>query len=250
MARVIAIANQKGGVAKTTTVAALGAALVDLGQRVVLVDLDAQACLTFAVGVHPDDVVATVTDVLVRGVPVREAMVDTADGARLLPADVTLAGVDSALLDRPERDLTLRRALMPVADEVDVVLIDCSPSLGVLTLNALAAADTVVVPMTADMLSHRGVGQVLDTVADVKRLLNPGLRVAGVLATMVDIRTAHARAVLDDVTTRYDVELLAAVPRSIRVAESAALGRSVIRTSPRSRVTQVYRDVARILISR
>ncbi len=247
MARVLAIANQKGGVAKTTTVAALGAALRQLDRRVLLVDLDAQACLTFALGVDTDRIAATVADVLLTGMDPAAVTVTTAEGMDLLPADESLAGVDAALLHRSNRDHVLGRALQGLRVAYDDIIIDCSPSLGLLTLNALAAADELIIPMTAEMLGHRAVGQILDTAADVRELLNPRLRVLGVLPTMVDARTAHARDIISDVATRYGVPLLPVIPRSVRVGEAPARGRSVLAASPRTKVAAAYRELAAVL---
>jgi chromosome partitioning protein len=247
VARVLAVANQKGGVAKTTTAAALATAFVESGRRVLLVDLDAQACLTFALGVDADAVVAGSHDVLL-GRPVAEAVLCTAEGVDLLPATIELAGADAALLARPGRDLALRTALQPVAGDYDDVVVDCSPSLGVLTLNALAAADEVLVPLSAEMLGHRAVGQLLDTVEDVRRVLNPRLRVVGLLPTMVDLRTSHAREVVADLAGRYGLPVLGPVPRSVRVAEAPARGRSVLATASRSAAATAYREVAAELL--
>lgn len=246
MARTLAIANQKGGVAKTTTVAALGAALAERGRRVLLVDLDAQSSLTFALGVDADEVECSVYDVLL-GTPAADAVLATEERCDLLPASIDLAAADAALMVRPGRDFVLRSALEPLAEDYDDILLDCSPSLGVLTLNALTAADELMIPMAAEMLSHRAVGQLLDTVADVRRLLNPGLVVTGILPTMVDIRTAHAREVLDDLGERYGLPVLAPVPRSVRVAEAPAKGRSVVSTARSSTAARAYRALAETL---
>ncbi len=246
MAVITAVANQKGGVAKTTTVAALGAALVRLGRRVLLVDLDPQASLSFALGVDPDAVLASSYDVLL-GCPLADAVVGTTEGMDLVPATIDLAGAEAALLDRSDRIRVLRQALVPARDAFEDILLDCSPTLGVLTLNALAAADRVVIPMAAEMLSHRAVGQLIDTVADVRATVNPDLTVAGLLPTMVDSRTAHARDVLADVTERYELPVLAAIPRSVRVAEAPMRGQSIVATSRGSKAARAYLSVARQL---
>lgn len=258
MSRVLAIANQKGGVAKTTTAAALATAFHERGRRVLMVDLDSQACLTFALGVGLDgsddeEAVAGAEDRVgshgvMLGRSVAAAVVTTAEGVDLVPATLDLAGVDAALSGRRGRDLVLREALADVADDYDDVVLDCSPSLGVLTLNALAAADEVLVPLTAEMLGHRAVGQLLDTVEDVKELLNPGLEVVGLLPTMVDLRTAHARQVVADLSERYGLPVLGPVPRSVRVAEAPARGRSVLATASRSTAAVAYREVADALL--
>ena len=250
MGRVLAVANQKGGVAKTTTVASLGAAFAEQGLRVLLVDLDAQACLTFSLGVDPDALDVGVNEVLLGRVPMDDALLEITEKVDLLPSTIDLAGAEAALLGRPGREYALRTALAPVGDGYDVVLLDCSPSLGVLTLAALTAADEVIIPMQCEMLSHRGVGQLLDTIADVTRLLNADLCVRGILPTMYDARTTHARAVLADVAQRYELPVLEPpIPRSVRFAEAPAVGRSILVTAAGSRGAEAYRDVATALAS-
>ncbi len=249
---VVSVANQKGGVAKTTSVASLGAAFVELGKRVLLVDLDAQACLTFSLGVDPDEVELSINDVLVgRRVPVPDVIVACADGIDLVPSTIELAGAEAQLLPRPGREYVLRSALEPVRSDYDVILVDCSPSLGVLTLNALTASQGLIVPMVCEMLSHRGVGQLLDTVADVQAILNPALEVYGILPTLFDGRSNHARAVLADVGERYKMPVLSPpIPKTVRFAEAPAVGRSILKTSRSSKGAQAYREVAKSLLPR
>jgi chromosome partitioning protein len=246
--RTLAVANSKGGVGKTTTVVSLGAAFVEQGLRVLLVDLDSQACLTFCLGIDPEDGGTGAFDLLIGTRPVADVVVRVWDGLDLIPSSVDLSAAEPVLLPRSEREFVLRTALDGVRDAYDVVLLDCSPSLGILTLNALAAADEVIVPMQCEMLGHRGVGQLLDTVDDVRRLLNPCLTVRGILPTMVDVRVVHTRAVLQDVTDRYDVPVLdPPIPRSIRFAEAPAAGRPVLVTASGSTGAMAYRAVARSL---
>ncbi|MFC3686718.1 ParA family protein [Aquipuribacter hungaricus] len=252
MSRVLAVANSKGGVAKTTTAAALATAFRARGRRVLLVDLDPQACLTFALGADlGEDGAPTVVDVLAGRSGVRDAVVVTAEDVHLVPAGIELAGSEAALAGVPDRETVLRRALAEVAGDYDDVVLDCSPSLGLLTVGALTAADEVLVPLAAEMLGHRAVGQLLDTVADVRAHLNPSLVVVGLLPTMVDLRGAHARAVVDDLGPRYDLPVLGPVPRSVRVAEAPARGLSVLGAAGRSSAAQAYRQVAdRLLVGR
>jgi chromosome partitioning protein len=250
-AAVIAVANQKGGVAKTTSVASLGAAFAEHGKRVLLVDLDAQACLTFSLGVDPDEVATSINEVLLGKVDAAEALIACEDGVDLLPSVIELAGAEAQLLPRPGREYVLRSALEPVLEAYDVVLLDCSPSLGVLTLNALTAARGLVIPMPCEMLSHRGVGQLLDTVTDVQRILNPDLEVLGILPTMFDGRSNHAQAVLADVGERYQLPVLSPpIPKTVRFAEAPAVGRSILTTSRSSKGAQAYREVAGELLTR
>ena len=246
--RILAVANQKGGVAKTTTVASLGAALADLGLRTLVVDLDPQACLTFSLGFDPDAIELSVHDVLLGRISAGMAIQTTADGLALLPSTIDLSGTEAALLTRTGREFILRGALEDVTGSYDVILLDCPPSLGVLTLGALTAADDVLIPMQCETLSHRGVGQLLDTVHDVQRLTNPRLRVMGVLPTLYDARTTHAKAVLHDVSTRYGLDVLCPpIAKSVRFAEAPAAGRSILHTAAATPGAKAYRAHARIL---
>ncbi len=223
------MANQKGGVAKTTTVASLGAAMAEKGRRVLLVDLDAQGCLTFSLGQDPDKLPVSVHEVLLGDVEPNAALVTTVEGMTLLPANIDLAGAEAMLLMRAGREYALKRALAKLSDQFDVVIIDCPPSLGVLTLNGLTAADEVIVPLQCETLAHRGVGQFLRTVADVQQITNPDLRLLGALPTLYDSRTTHTRDVLLDVADRYDLPVLAPpIPRTVRFAEASASGSSVL----------------------
>ncbi len=247
----IALANQKGGVAKTTSVASIGAALAELGRRVLLVDLDPQACLTFSLGVDPDTVESSIHDVLTGRAEVGDVIVTCEEGVDLVPSTIDLAGAEAMLLPRPGREYVLRSALEGLDTAYDVVLLDCSPSLGVLTLNALTAADALIIPMPCEMLSHRGVGQLLDTVADVQKILNRDLEVWGILPTLFDGRSNHAREVLADVGERYDLPVLEPpIPKTVRFAEAPAVGRSILATARTSKGAQAYRDVATSLLAR
>jgi chromosome partitioning protein len=248
--RILAVTNQKGGVAKTTTVASLGAALAELGRRVLVVDLDPQACLTFSLGVDPEELETSVHHVLLGTAPVAEALLTSEEGLDLLPATIELAGAEAALLTRTGRELTLRGALDEVVDDYDWVLLDCPPSLGVLTVNALTAAGEVLVPLQCETLSHRGVGQLLDTVHDVRRLLNRRLRLLGVLPTLYDARTVHSRAVIADIEERYGLPVLSPpIPKSVRFAEAPAVGRSVLATAGSSKGATAYRALAAGLVA-
>jgi chromosome partitioning protein len=247
--RTIAVANQKGGVAKTTTVASLGAALAELGRKVLVVDLDPQACLTFSLGHDPDAVELSIHDVLLGRVSAGMAVQTTQDGPDLLPATIELAGCEAMLLTKTGREYILRLALEDVRPSYDVILLDCAPSLGVLTLNALTAADDVLVPLQCETLSHRGVGQLLDTVHDVQRLTNRDLTVLGVLPTLFDARTTHAREVLADVAGRYGLAVLEPpIAKSVRFAEAPAAGKSILHTAGRTPGAAAYRTLARRLV--
>jgi chromosome partitioning protein len=245
----LAVANQKGGVAKTTTVASVGAALAELGQSVLLVDLDPQACLTFSLGIDPEDLELSVHHVLTKGLNPSEVVIETDDGVDLLPATIELARAEADLLTRTGREHVLKGALDDLAESgassYDWVLLDCPPSLGVLTVAALTAADGVLIPLQCETLSHRGVGQLLDTVHDVRRFTNRDLEVWGVLPTLYDGRTHHARAVLETISETYDLEVVEPpIPKTIRFAEAPAAGRSILATSRSSKGAHAYREVA------
>src|SRR4051812_24160641 len=248
---VLAVANQKGGVAKTTSVASIGAALGELGQSVLLVDLDPQACLTFSLGVDPEDLELSIHHVLTKGLDAAEVILETDDGVDLLPATIELARAEADLLTRTGREHVLKGALEDLATSYDWVLLDCPPSLGVLTVAALTAADGVLIPLQCETLSHRGVGQLLDTVHDVRRFTNRELKVWGVLPTLYDGRTNHARAVLDNISETYDLDVLEPpIPKSIRFAEAPAAGRSILSTTKTHRGAAAYREIAKALSDR
>ncbi|UXA20648.1 AAA family ATPase [Mycobacterium sp. SMC-4] len=246
--RVLAVANQKGGVAKTTTVASLGAAMAQLGKRVLLVDLDPQGSLTFSLGQDPDKLPVSVHEVLLGEVEPGVALVDTPEGMTLLPANIDLAGAEAMLLMRAGREHALKRALAKISDGYDVVIIDCPPSLGVLTLNGLTAADEAIVPLQCETLAHRGVGQFLRTVSDVQAITNPDLKLLGALPTLYDARTTHSRDVVLDVADRYDLPVLSPpIPRTIRFAEASASGSSVL-TGRKNKGAIAYRELAAALL--
>ena len=244
------MANQKGGVAKTTTVAALGSALGERRQRALVVVVDPQACLTFSLGFDPDDLHPTIHDVLAGRCGIDTTILPVEDESfDLVPANIDLAGAEAYLLTRTGREYALRSALEDVEDRYDVVVLDCPPSLGVLTINALTAADDVVIPLQCETLSHRGVGQLLSTIDDVRRLTNRALRVSGLLPTMFDSRTVHAREVLADVGLRYRLRVLdPPVRKSVRFAEAPREGHSILRFSPSHPGAEAYRAISRELV--
>ncbi len=246
----LAVANQKGGVAKTTTVASLGVAMAQRGAHVLLVDLDPQASLTFSLGVDPEELDLSVRDVLVGSKSVQDVILVTDEAVHLLPATIELAQTEETLASMTGREQRLRVALEQVADDYDWILLDCPPSLGVLTAAALTAATDLLIPLQCETLAHRGVGQLLDTVHDVRAFTNPDLSVIGVLPTAYDGRTRHARAVLEAITESYGLEVVEPpIPRTVRFAEAPAYGRSILQTAATHRGAIAYRDVADRLLA-
>ncbi len=251
MTDVVAVANQKGGVAKTTTVHSLGVAAAELGRRTLVVDLDPQACLTFSLGFDPDGLDKSLHDVFVRRATVADVSLPVPGVGLLdlLPASIDLAGSEVHLLTRTGREHVLERALQPVLERYDLVLIDCPPSLGVLTINGLTAANSVLIPLQCEALSHRGVGQLLETIEDVRAFANSDISVRGIVATMYDDRTKHSRHIIEEVESRYGIPVLQPpVRKSIRFAEAPARGKSIIQHAPASPGAQAYRQLARTLL--
>ena len=244
----MAVANQKGGVAKTTTATTVAAALAELNYRVLLVDLDAQACATFSLGIDPEDLPSDLPRTYLSGEG-EPPIISTDDGVDLLPATIDLASADFTFAQRDGRERLLDKALDALRDRYDYILVDCSPSLGLLTINALVAADQVLVPLKCETLSHRGLGQLMEAIEEVRRWANADLHVAGIVPTLFDGRTTHAQAVLADLGPRYGVPVLESIPRSIRFAEAPAVGRTILATAPRSAGAQAYRKVAQALVS-
>lgn len=243
-ATVFAVANQKGGVAKTTTTLSLAAAMAARDLAVLVVDLDPQACATFSLGYDPDALERTMHHV-VSGEAELVATVCQHRETDLAPSSIDLAGAEVALLTRTGREYVLQAGLEDLRGTYDAILLDCPPSLGVLTLNALTAADQAIIPLQCETLSHRGVSQLLETIADVQRLTNRRLDVTGLIATMFDGRTRHARAVIDDVTERYGLPVLGVpVRKSVRFAEAPNRGVTIQAHDPTIPGAAAYRVLA------
>jgi chromosome partitioning protein len=250
VARVVAVANQKGGVAKTTTVHSLGFAWAELGQRVLLIDLDPQACLTYSTGLDPSTIPVSLHDVFVRTVKAADARyrVDGVDGLDILPATIDLASTEVHLLTRTAREHVLRRALKGLHDDYDIMVIDCPPSLGILSINGLCAADEVLIPVQCETLCNRGVGQLLEMIDDVRMFANADLQVRGIINTLYDERTSHGRGMLADVKERYGLEVIdPPVRKSVRFAEAPEFGRCILQHAPTSAGAEAYRALAREL---
>jgi chromosome partitioning protein len=239
-ARVIAVANQKGGVAKTTTAHAIAAGLVERGRSVLTIDLDPQASLTFAMGVE-EEPEPSMHDVMMGRIEITEILYES-NGIDLAPSSIDLAGSEVHLLTRTGREFVLQRALRGMLDDYDYVMIDCPPSLGILTINALTVAGEVLIPVQAETLSHRGVGQLLETVEEVKQFTNPDLRVAGVVVTMFDSRTNLGQEVVATLKSNHDLHVFdPPIPKSVRVAEAPGRGLSVLSHASTSKPAVAYR---------
>lgn len=247
-AEVLALANQKGGVGKTTTTINLGAALVELGDRVLLVDMDPQGSLGVGLGTEPHSLDATVYNLLMQdGASVDDAIVRTSvEGLDLLPANIDLAAAELLLVQETAREHALKRILERVRDRYDYILVDCPPSLGLLTINGLTAADGVIVPLECEYFALRGMSLLMKTLERVRARLNPELRLEGVVATMFDRRTLHGREVLERVREAFgDVVYTTTVNKTIRFAEAPVAGESILTYASSSGGAQAYRQLAK-----
>ena len=252
-ARVIAMVNQKGGVGKTTSTVSLGAALAGYGRRVLLVDFDPQGAVAISFGINPNELeltiytLLTVPDCNVSDV-IRHPDVENLD---LLPSNIDLAAAELQLVNEVGRESALQRALAPIMDNYDIILIDCQPSLGLLTLNALTASHGVIVPMECEYFALRGVALLKDTIDKVSARLNPNLSIIGVVATMYDARTLHSREVLETVQQAFgDLVFITTIARTIKFPDAAVSGTPITVYAPESSGAEAYRQLAREVLSR
>jgi chromosome partitioning protein len=252
-ARVVALCNQKGGVGKTTSTINLGAALTEYGRRVLIVDFDPQGALSVGLGMPAHMLEKTIYNVIIeRSISIDDAIIRTSvDNLDLLPSNIDLSAAEVQLVAEVGREHTLVRALRPVIDVYDFILIDCQPSLGLLTVNALAAADSVLIPLECEYFSMRGVALLTDTIEKVRERLNPKLEISGILPTMYDPRTVHSREVMARVVERFgDVVFDAVINRTVRFPETTVAGAPITVWAPRSAGAKAYRLLAREVIAR
>ena len=243
MAQIIAIANQKGGVGKTTTCANLGIGLAREGKKVLLIDSDPQGSLTISLG-YLSDIMEKVMDEST--IAPNEGLLPHEEGVALMPANISLSGMEVSLVNAMNREKILKQYLDSVKCQYDYVLIDCMPSLGMLTINALAAADSVIIPVQAQYLSAKGLEQLLQTVNKVRRQINPKLKISGILITMVDNRTNYAKEIgslLRDTYGRKIRVFATDIPRSVRAAEISAEGKSIYAHDAKGKVAEAYREL-------
>jgi len=252
MSRIIAIVNQKGGVGKTTTAVNLGASLAILGQRVLLVDIDPQGNTTSGLGIDKHSIASDIYAVLLTDAPAAGAIVSTeVPNLDAIPATLALAGAEIELVAALSRETRLRRALANVVDRYDYVLIDCPPSLGLLTLNALTAATEVVIPVQAEYYALEGLSQLTTIVGRIREALNPELRITGVLVTMFDGRTRLASDVLDEVHAFFPTQVFKTqIPRNVRLSEAPSYGKPAALLDVKSRGAQAYLALAREMAGR
>ena len=252
-ARIIALCNQKGGVGKTTTAINLGAALGEYGRRVLLVDFDPQGALSVGLGIQPQRLERTAYNLLMeRGVTLEDVLLKTSvPGVDLLPSNIDLSAAEVQLVNEVAREQTLARTLAPVLDNYDIVLIDCQPSLGLLTVNALTAAHGVIIPLECEFFSLRGVALLIDTIDKVRERLNPKLKIDGILATMYDGRTLHGRQVYARVVEAFGDEVFdSVISRTVRFPETTVAGEPITSWAPTSAGAAAYRHLAREVLAR
>jgi chromosome partitioning protein len=247
-AKVIAFANQKGGVAKTTTTLNLAAAFAERRHRVLCVDMDPQANLTMSQGIDPDTLEQSMFDVLVHDLSIRE--VTRRREIDVACASIDLAGAEIAMSTKIGRERSLTRAIRPIQDDYDWVFVDTPPSLGLLTVNALTAADQVIVPVQCEYLSMRGLLQLQNTMEMIRENLNPDVQIAGILPTMVDTRTLHAKEALEILEENFGDRLFGArIRKTVRFAEAPVKGMSVLKYDPKGKAADAYRQLAKEVLS-
>ena len=251
MGKIIAIANQKGGVGKTTTSVNLGAGLAQVGKKVLLVDIDAQGNATTGVGIEKSELDQCIYNVLVEDADVQGAIRKTAtENLDVLPATIQLAGAEIELVPTISREVRLQRALQPIRDEYEYIIIDCPPSLGLLTINALTAADSVIIPVQCEYYALEGLSQLLNTVRLVQKHLNKDLAIQGVLLTMLDARTNLGIQVIDEVKKYFrDKVYRSIIPRNVRLSEAPSHGKPIMQYDAKSRGAEVYLDLAEEVIA-
>ena len=252
MARVISVANQKGGVGKSPTTVNLGACLADAGKRVLLVDMDAQGNATSGIGIKKSDVTNDIYDVLVNEVPIKEVIQQTArERLDIAPATIQLSGAEIELTSMMARESRLKTALSDITEEYDYVLIDCPPSLGHLTINSFSASDSILIPVQCEYYALEGLSQLLNTIRLVQKHFNADLRIEGVLLTMYDARTNLGSEVVEEVRKYFRERVYdTIIPRNVRLSEAPSHGQSIIDYDPKSKGAENYHALAKEVMNR
>lgn len=252
MGKVIAIANQKGGVGKTTTAVNLGACLAQLGKKVLVIDNDPQGNATSGIGLKKNEIKKCIYDVLISEVPIQEVIIQTqVPGLWAVPATIRLAGAEAELVGMMARDQRLRRSLEPIRSDYDFILIDCPPSLGNLTLNAMAAADAIIVPIQCEYYALEGLSQLMKTLHLVQKYSNPSLTIEGVVLTMYDNRTNLSQQVAEEVKKHFNDKVYnSVIPRNIRLSEAPSYGLPITIYDEKSKGAESYIDLAKEVIAK
>lgn len=257
-AKIIAVVNQKGGTGKTTTTENIGIGLVNEGKKVLLIDMDPQGSLTISLGYpRPDEMYPTLSDVLEKVIREnlenpKEGIINQREGVDLMPGNIELSGLEVSLVNIMSRETILKRYLDEIKNEYDYILLDCMSSLGMVTMNALVAADSVLIPVQAQYLSAKGLEQLLQTVSKVRRQINPKLKIDGIVLTMVDKRTNYAKEISALVRNVYggNIKVFKTdIPHSVRAAEISAEGKSIFEHDPKGKVAEAYRELTKEVIA-
>ena len=252
MTKIIALANQKGGVGKTTTAINLSAALAGDGKRVLLVDADPQANASSGLGVDIREQGSSIYECLVNGIDPREAITETeVENLHLIPSHIDLVGAEIEMLNMPDREQLLKRVLQQVKGDYDYILIDCSPSLGLITVNALTAADSVIIPVQCEFFALEGIAKLLNTIKIIKSQLNPGLNIMGLVLTMYDNRLRLSNQVLEEVRRHFgDLVFRTVIARNVRLSEAPSHGKTILDYEPKSKGAVAYKALAKEVMNR